>query len=166
MSLSLPSDQDLQRSLGIHRVLEPRGSLPQPAWKLDNTPVAQAGETLVDVRALHIDSASFTQIASAYQRDERRIREHIWDIVAQRGKMHNPVTGSGGVLIGTVLELDERFAAMHRLAIGDNDCQPDLAKLASPLPGKYRDHSSRTLRSRGTWQGYFLSQQSPGEIAT
>src|SRR5690348_18328990 len=112
-------DQDLQRSLGIHRVLEPRGSLPQPAWKLDNTPVAQPGETLIDVHALHIDSASFTQIASVCQRDERRMREHILDIVAQRGKIHNPVTGSGGVLIGTVLELDERFAAMHRLAIGD-----------------------------------------------
>ena len=119
MPLSLPSDQDLQRSLGIHRVLEPRGSLPQPAWKLDNTPVAQIGETLIDVRALHIDSASFTQIASACQRDEQRIREHIRDIVAQRGKMHNPVTGSGGVLIGTVLELDERFATIHGLAIGD-----------------------------------------------
>ena len=119
MSLSLPSDQDLQRSLGIHRVLEPPGSLPQPAWKLDNTPVAQAGETLVDVRALHIDSASFTHIASVCQHDEQRMREHIRDIVAQRGKMHNPVTGSGGVLIGTVLELDERFAALHGLATGD-----------------------------------------------
>ena len=119
MSLPLPPNQDLQRSLGIHRVLEPRGSLPQPAWKLDNTPVAQPGETLVDVRALHIDSASFTQIASVCQRDEQRIREHIRETVTQRGKMHNPVTGSGGVLIGTVQELDERFAAMHRLAIGD-----------------------------------------------
>ena len=56
-----PSDQDLQRALGVHRVLEPRGSLPQPAWKLDNTPIAQAGETLVDVQALHIDSASGTR---------------------------------------------------------------------------------------------------------
>src|SRR5579864_2649847 len=119
MSLSLSSDEDFQRSLGIHRVLEPHGSLPQPAWKLDNTPIAQAGETLIDVHALHIDSASFTQIASVCQHDERRMQEHIRDIVAQRGKMHNPVTGSGGVLIGTVLELDERFAAMHRLAIGD-----------------------------------------------
>ena len=119
MTPPLPSDQDLQRSLGIHRVLEPPGSLPQPAWKLDNTPVAQTGETLVDVRALHIDSASFTQIASVCQRDEQHMREHIREIVAQRGKMHNPATGSGGVLIGTVLELDERFAAMHRLAIGD-----------------------------------------------
>lgn len=119
MSLLLPSDQDLQRSLGIHRVLEPRGSLPQPAWKLDNTPVAQRNETLINVCALHIDSASFTQIASVCQRDEQQIREHIRDIVEQRGKMHNPITGSGGVLIGTVQELDEYFATAHNLAIGD-----------------------------------------------
>ena len=115
----VPADQDMQRALGIHRVLEPPGSLPQPAWKLDNTPVAQRGETLVDVQALHIDSASFTQIASACQRDQQRMQAHILDIVARRGKMHNPVTGSGGVLIGTIAELDEQFAAMHDLAIGD-----------------------------------------------
>jgi len=115
----VPADQDMQRALGIHRVLEPPGSLPQPAWKLDNTPVAQQGETLVDVQALHIDSASFKQIASAYQRDQQRMQAHILDIVARRGKMHNPITGSGGVLIGTIAELDEQFAAMHGLAIGD-----------------------------------------------
>ncbi len=117
--MAISSDQELQRALGIHRVLEPRGSLPQPAWKLDNTAAAQAGETLVDVQALHIDSASFTQIASVCQRDEQRMREHVRAIVAQRGKMHNPATGSGGVLIGTILELDEQFATMHDLAIGD-----------------------------------------------
>lgn len=115
----VPADQDMQRALGIHRVLEPPGSLPQPAWKLDNTPVARSGETLVDVQALHIDSASFTQIAGACQRDQQRMQAHILDIVAQRGKMHNPVTGSGGVLIGTIAELDEQFAAIHGLAIGD-----------------------------------------------
>ncbi|HVB72698.1 MAG TPA: L-erythro-3,5-diaminohexanoate dehydrogenase [Ktedonobacteraceae bacterium] len=117
--MPVPPDEDMQRALGIHRVLEPRGSLPQPAWKLDNTPVAQEGETLVDVHALHIDSASFTQIASACQHDRQRVHAHIMDIVAQRGKMHNPVTGSGGVLIGTIQELDTQFASMRTLAIGD-----------------------------------------------
>jgi L-erythro-3,5-diaminohexanoate dehydrogenase len=112
-------DRDLQRALGIHRVLEPYGSLPQPAWKLDNTPVAQMGETLIDVHALHIDSASFTQIADACQRDLQRMRAHILDTVMQRGKMHNPVTGSGGVLVGTIQELDEQFGSMHGLAIGE-----------------------------------------------
>src|SRR5579885_979185 len=98
---------EMLRSLGVHRVIEPEGALPQPAWKLDNTPVAQPTETLVHVQALHIDSASFTQIATACQRDNERIRAHIFDIVARRGKMHNPVTGSGGVLLGTIEQLDE-----------------------------------------------------------
>lgn len=114
-----PPDQDILRSLGIHRVIEPKGSLPQPAWKLDNTPVALPSETLVDVQALHIDSASFTQIASACDRDPERMSKYILDIIAQRGKMHNPVTGSGGVLIGTISVLDEVFGQMHSLAIGD-----------------------------------------------
>src|SRR5258708_10571861 len=47
------------------------------------------------------------------------MKKHIMDIVAQRGKMHNPVTGSGGVLVGTIRELDEVFGKAHGLAIGD-----------------------------------------------
>lgn len=117
----MPSSANLeiQRSLGIHRVLEPLNSFPQTAWKLDNTPVAQYSETLVRVQALHIDSASFTQIAAICDHDTERIKQHIWDIVAQRGKMHNPVTGSGGVLIGTILELDETYGKTHQLTVGD-----------------------------------------------
>jgi L-erythro-3,5-diaminohexanoate dehydrogenase len=111
--------QDFFRSLGIHRVIEPKGALPQPAWKLDNTPVASSTETLIDVQKLHIDSASFTQIATACERDPRRMSRHIMEIIARRGKMHNPVTGSGGVLMGKVEQLDEEFGKMHTLAIGD-----------------------------------------------
>src|SRR5258708_36651195 len=112
-------DQDILRNLGIHRVIEPKGSLPQPAWKLDNTPAAYPSETLIDVHALHIDSASFAQIASVCERDRERMRQHLLGIIVQRGKLHNPVTGSGGVLIGTIHELDETFGEMHGLAIGD-----------------------------------------------
>jgi L-erythro-3,5-diaminohexanoate dehydrogenase len=111
--------QDIIHDLGIHRVIEPAGTLPQPAWRLDNTPIARPSETLIDVRALHIDSASFTQIADVCDRDPERMRKHILDIVEQRGKMHNPVTGSGGVLVGTIRELDEVFGKAHGLAIGD-----------------------------------------------
>ena len=111
--------QDIARDLGVHRVIEPKGTLPQPAWKLDNTAIAYSGETLVDVHALHVDSASFTQIAEVCGRDPERISRHILDLVVQRGKMHNPVTGSGGVLVGTILELDEVFGKTHGLAIGD-----------------------------------------------
>jgi L-erythro-3,5-diaminohexanoate dehydrogenase len=113
------ADSDISRSLGIHRVIEPRGSLPQAAWKLDNTPVARYSETLVAVQALHIDSANFTQIANICEHDPERMKKHIMNIVAQRGKMHNPVTGSGGVLIGTIHELDETYGNTHSMTKGD-----------------------------------------------
>lgn len=113
------ADVDMIRSLGIHRVVEPQGTLPQAAWKLDNTPSVQPSETLVDVHALHVDSASFTQIASVCNRDPERMKKHILDIVNQRGKMHNPTTGSGGVLVGTIRQLDEIYGKTHDLAIGD-----------------------------------------------
>jgi L-erythro-3,5-diaminohexanoate dehydrogenase len=112
-------NQDFAHSLGIHRVLEPVGALPQPAWRLDNTPIVQPTETLVQVHTLHIDSASFTQIAGACERDSERMKKHILQIVAQRGKMHNPVTGSGGVLMGNILTLDEELGKTHGLTIGD-----------------------------------------------
>jgi len=113
------NDWDISRDLGVHRVIEPAGSVPQSAWKLDNTPAAQFSETLVKVQALHIDSASFTQIVTICDHDTERIKKHIMDIVSQRGKMHNPVTGSGGVLIGTIHELDDVYGEAHGLSKGD-----------------------------------------------
>ena len=117
--MSSSDGRDISRNLGIHRVIEPIGQLPQAAWKLDNTPSAQFSETLVEVETLHIDSASFTQIAIDCNHDPERMKMHIMDIVHQRGKMHNPVTGSGGVLIGTVRELDTVYGETHGLTIGD-----------------------------------------------
>ncbi|HYF93408.1 MAG TPA: L-erythro-3,5-diaminohexanoate dehydrogenase [Symbiobacteriaceae bacterium] len=87
---------------GTHRVLEPKGVLPQPAWRVDNETAPYDNEILVDVETLNVDSASFHQISESTGGDPIMITEHILDIVARRGKMHNPVTGSGGMLIGTV----------------------------------------------------------------
>jgi L-erythro-3,5-diaminohexanoate dehydrogenase len=88
---------------GTHRVLDPIGVLPQPAKKLNNDfSTLYDNEILVDVTALNIDSASFTQISEACGGDEAKIGEMILDIVNERGKMQNPVTGSGGMFIGTV----------------------------------------------------------------
>ncbi|MBV8150280.1 MAG: hypothetical protein JOY59_01885, partial [Candidatus Eremiobacteraeota bacterium] len=86
---------------GTHRVLEPAGDLPQTAWRLDNTPRARENEILCRVEALSLDSASFRQIREAAGDDRERIAKTIRATVAERGKMHNPVTGSGGIFIGT-----------------------------------------------------------------
>jgi len=104
---------------GTHRVLEPLGVLPQPAWKLDNTMALYDNEILIDVSALNIDAASFTQIKQEAAGDEARVADIVLGIVAQRGKHHNPVTGSGGMLIGTVAEIGSALAGKIDLKVGD-----------------------------------------------
>jgi L-erythro-3,5-diaminohexanoate dehydrogenase len=103
---------------GTHRVLEPKGTLPQPAIKLDNTMSVYNNEVLIDVKTLNIDSASYTQIRQSCNDDAAKMKEMILSIVAERGKMQNPVTGSGGMLIGTVKEIGPDFPD-KKLKVGD-----------------------------------------------
>lgn len=100
-------------------MLEPAGAMPQDAWKLDNTPTARENEILCEVDALNIDSASFKQIAQACGFDARRIADHIAANVRARGKQHNPVTGSGGMFVGRVLQIGEALRGTIDLRAGD-----------------------------------------------
>lgn len=94
---------------GTHRVIAPKGVLPQAALKIDNTMTIKDNELLLDVITLNIDSASFTQIKQACNADKQKMIDMIEEIVNTRGKMQNPVTGSGGMLIGTVKEIGPNF---------------------------------------------------------
>jgi L-erythro-3,5-diaminohexanoate dehydrogenase len=105
--------------LGAHRVLEPAGAMPQDAWKIDNTPIAGHGELLCEVDVLNIDSASFKQLSDECGADPHRIGERISEIVRERGKQHNPVTGSGGMFVGSVLEIGEGLRPAIELRAGD-----------------------------------------------
>lgn len=104
---------------GTHRVIEPEGVLPQPAWKIDNTMEIYHNEILIDVQTLNIDSASFTQIKEQAGGKEDKIAEIMLDIVAKRGKHHNPVTGSGGMLIGRVEKIGPGLEGKTDLKVGD-----------------------------------------------
>lgn len=103
---------------GTHRVIEPAGALPQPAWKIDNSMEIYDNEILVDVQTLNIDSTSFRQISEEAGADSERIKARILEIVESRGKHHNPVTGSGGMLIGTVAAIGPALPAAG-LKVGD-----------------------------------------------
>ena len=101
---------------GTHRSLEPRGSLPQPADRLDNDfSRLFSGEMLVQVETLNVDAASFRQMEGA----GRPVAEQVMQTVRERGKQHNRVTGSGGMLLGRVLELAPGRPAGEALAVGD-----------------------------------------------
>lgn len=91
--------------IGTHRVLEPAGALPQSAWRLDPDPAIHASEVRIDVDRLNLDAASFRQLREAHDGDGDAIKAAVLEIIATRGKMHNPVTGSGGMLLGTVAEV-------------------------------------------------------------
>ncbi len=104
---------------GIRRVLEPRGAMPQPAWRLDATAVCSEDEVLIDVSALNVDAASFQQIIADVGRDEHAVSERILSIIRERGKLHNPVTGSGGMLLGTVREIGVNYENRAAIAPGD-----------------------------------------------
>lgn len=105
---------------GLHRVIEPQGVLPQPANKIDNNmDEIYDNEILIDVQTLNIDSASFTQIEEQAGGDKEKIAQIMFDIVAKQGKHRNPVTGSGGMLLGTVEKIGDALLGKTDLKVGD-----------------------------------------------
>lgn len=104
---------------GLSRVVRPAGVLPQAADVLDPSLPIGPDELLVDVDHLNIDAASFRQIKESVGGDAARVAEAVRAIVAERGKMHNPVTGSGGMLIGRVREVGPAHPAAGELRPGD-----------------------------------------------
>ncbi|MGH3158502.1 MAG: L-erythro-3,5-diaminohexanoate dehydrogenase [Streptosporangiaceae bacterium] len=113
--------------LGLHRVAEPAGLLPQAAWRLDTSPDIWSDEVRVRPERLNLDAASYRQLHEAHGGDPDAIRAAVLDIVADRGKMQNPVTGSGGMLTGVVdavgpesplgLRVGDRIATLVSLSL-------------------------------------------------
>lgn len=104
---------------GLHRSLDPAGALPQLARRLDNSPRARENEIAVDVEALAIDSASFRQLQENETATGESVADQIQRIVRERGKMQNPVTGSGGIFLGKVREIGPRHPAAGELSPGE-----------------------------------------------
>lgn len=90
---------------GLHRVLDEAVVLPQAAQRLDTRRELWPDEVRLRVETLNLDAASFRQLEGAHRGDGDAVRREVLDIVAARGKMQNPVTGSGGMLVGTVEEV-------------------------------------------------------------
>src|SRR5262245_48020492 len=103
--------------VGLHRVLEPGGALPQAAQRLDTRAELWPDETRIRVEWLNLDAASYRQLERKYGGDGAAVRAEVLDIVRTRGKMHNPETGSGGMLVGTVEEVGPQ--SKLGLAVGD-----------------------------------------------
>jgi L-erythro-3,5-diaminohexanoate dehydrogenase len=105
------ADADIREQLGADRVVAPAGALPQPAERLDASGPVRAREFEIAVERLCLDSTSHRNIRERCGGDPQRMAERVLEIVAARGKMHNPETDSGGVALGTVTAVGERYGA-------------------------------------------------------
>jgi len=81
--------------------------LPQASERLDTRPGLWPDELRIRVEKLNLDAASFRQLERKHGGDGDAVRAEVLDIVGARGKMQNPETGSGGMLVGTVEEVGE-----------------------------------------------------------
>ena len=116
-----PTDIRTGDPTGLHRVLDDRVVLPQAAQRLDTRSELWPDEVRVRVERLNLDAASFRQLERKHTKygetDGDAVRAEVLDIVATRGKMQNPETGSGGMLVGTVEEVGPESPL--GLAVGD-----------------------------------------------
>ena len=102
---------------GLHRVLDDTVRLPQAADRLDTRRELWPDEVRIRVERLNLDAASFRQLEQKHGGDGDAVRAEVLEIVRTRGKMQNPETGSGGMLVGTVEEVGPESPL--GLAVGD-----------------------------------------------
>lgn len=104
---------------GGHRVIEPKGALPQAATRIDPNPVISPNEILIDVIALQPTSTAFNRIRRQCNDDIELIKSTIMALIEKQGKFQDPITKSGGILIGTVKQIGGSLMDRDNLQVGD-----------------------------------------------
>ena len=120
----------MNNNYGINRVLEPKHVLPTSAWQLDNNHNIFPDEIRIDIRRIHIEGTSFKEICLEANDNDQKIKQKIMDIVIRRGKLHNPVTDTGGMLYGVVSEIGSEHENLKGFKVGDEViCNASLTSL-------------------------------------
>lgn len=149
MAQKTTSSAPVNMPFGMRRVIEPLGVLPQAAIRLDPSPGLHADEVRVRLETLHLDAASFRQLVEAHGGDGAGVRRAVLEIVETRGKLQNPVTGSGGTFVGRI---DEK-GPLSPIAAEPGDRVVSLVSLTA-MPLALHDRLCR-------WNG--LSAQVPAD---
>ena len=72
---------------GIDRVIEPVGTIPPTAWKIDNSRELSPGEMRVSLDMVKIEDSNFAQIVSVANYVDSKMKHRILDIVNIRGRI-------------------------------------------------------------------------------
>ncbi|MCI6012016.1 MAG: sigma 54-interacting transcriptional regulator [Firmicutes bacterium] len=114
----------------INRVLEPQQVLPTSAWRLDNNRNIYPDELRISIKRIHLEGTSFNQIRTEANENQEKIKQKIIDIVIRRGKLHNPVTDTGGLAFGVIDQIGAEFDNSQGFRVGDEIlCNASLASL-------------------------------------
>ena len=73
----------------------------------------------MEAETLNVNTVSFAQIFNECEGIKEKIAEKILKIVETRGKLHNPITGTGGMLIGRVKKIGKHYDNNYNIAVGD-----------------------------------------------
>ena len=113
---------------GLDRSLTPKGTFAPSAWELDNSRKLKEGEVRISLDKVHVEGTSFRQICQEAGNEEESIKEKIKDIVIRRGKLHNPVTDTGGLFCGVIDEISPGYDNSKGFKPGDKViCNTSLA---------------------------------------
>lgn len=113
---------------GLDRSLTPQGTFAPSAWELDNSRKLKEGEVRISLDKVHVEGTSFRQICQEAGNEEESIKEKIKDIVIRRGKLHNPVTDTGGLFCGVIDEISPGYDNSKGFKPGDKViCNTSLA---------------------------------------
>jgi L-erythro-3,5-diaminohexanoate dehydrogenase len=104
---------------GVGRVLDTTPCMPQAADRLDNSLPIYSNEILIEVERLNIDAGSFVQMEEETAKDPAKILRLVMENTKTRGKQHNRVTGSGGMLMGRVAQIGRHYKGPLKCKVGD-----------------------------------------------
>lgn len=95
------------KNFGAERVIEPKGSLPVTAWKIDNSRELRSKEIRIAIDYITVERDSMCQICCICEHNDEKMKQKFLKFVKERGKLHNPYTGSGAIFTGTVEAVSE-----------------------------------------------------------
>lgn len=81
--------------------------------------VVYDNEMLVDVQIINVNATSFSQIYNSVNGNLDDIKKRVLEIIQSRGKLQNPITGTGGILYGRVKKIGKDYPNPFYLTPGD-----------------------------------------------
>ena len=109
----------MKDTFGLSRVLEPKGTMPVTAWKLDNSREIKTNEARIAIELIDVDVNNFLHTCYQFDFDEELMKQKFIDVIEKRGKFHNPFTDSGGVFYGKIEAMGEEYKEVTHFEVGD-----------------------------------------------